>query len=49
MAWYRATRQRTRLGIVNPSRAAARVLEAKKLSGVLVRDPSIAHPTSRFL
>lgn len=48
-AWYRATRQRTRLGIVNPSKAASRVLEAKRLSGVLVRDPAVAHPTSRFL
>lgn len=48
-AWYRATKQRTRLGIVNPSQQAARVLEAMRLSGVLVRDPKVARPTSRYL
>lgn len=45
--WYRATRQRTRLGIVNPSPAALRVLRAMRLEGVLVRDPSIISGTTR--
>lgn len=48
-SWYRATKQRTRMGITDPSKAVARVLEARRLSTVLVRDPSVALPTSRFL
>lgn len=47
--WYRATKQRTRMGVVDPSKAAGRVLEAMRLHTVLVRDPSVALPTSRFL
>lgn len=46
-SWYRATKQRTRLGIVNPSAAAERVLHAMRLDAVLVRDPSIISGTTR--
>lgn len=46
-SWYRATKQRTRLGVVNPSAAAERVLHAMRLDAVLVRDPSIISGTTR--